>query len=166
MREVGVFVILALTGAGCVTQQIGSRGSAAVAPALSVETFLEAANRRDLETMARVFGTADGPIGDTGSAFGCAFKKMGSWIGLGDRCLTRQEVEVRMNVIAGVLASDSYRLGADERVAGRERPTTRVEVTLNKGGRDVGGVPFVVVQGKSGAWYIEEIGLDRVTAQR
>ncbi|MEZ4422418.1 MAG: hypothetical protein R3E98_03345 [Gemmatimonadota bacterium] len=158
---------LLLMSAGCVTRQVsGSRGAASVAPALSVETFLEAANRRDLETMARIFGTGDGPIGDTGSTFGCAFKKMGSWIGLGDRCLTRPEVEVRMNLIADVLASQRYQLGADERVAGRERPTTRLQVTLTKEGREVEGIPFVVVQGGSGSWYIEEIGLDRVTASR
>ena len=37
---------------------------AGVQPILSVERFLQVANTGDLEAMALIFGTADGPIAD------------------------------------------------------------------------------------------------------
>ncbi len=161
---IALLALLATTA--CATQRIRPSGAMEVAPALSVETFLQAANRSDFETMAQIFGTADGPIGDTGSTLGCGFKRVGSWIGLGDRCISWLEVELRMSMIADVLKNEDYRLLSDERVPGRNHPTTRVAVTLQKNGSSLAGIPFVVVQGKDGAWFVEEIGLDVVTAAR
>lgn len=164
----GALGVLALTVVGlsaCATQVVQPQRDMAVGPALSVESFLQAANAQDLDRMARLFGTADGPIGDTGSTFGCMFKRMGSWIGLGDRCTNRQDVELRMNAIAMMLQHDDYRLGNDQRVAGRANPTTQIPVSLTRGARQFDGVPFVVVQAGGGSWLIEEIGLEAVTGQ-
>ncbi len=131
---------------------------------LTVERFLQAASDRDLDTMARLFGTAGGPIAEEqGSSFGCAFKRMGSWIGLSSRCLKRTEIELRMDAIALVLRHDDYRILSEERVAGREHPTTRVGVSLTLGEREFSDVPFVCVQTGEGAWLVEEIGLTQIT---
>jgi len=139
--------------------------SASLAPMLSVETFLQAANTRDLNVMASIFGTADGPIASTtGSTLGCAFKRMGSWIRLGDRCVTWQEIELRMDAIAYILRHDDYRVLSESMVAGRTRPTTRVLVEMQRGANRFPEVPFVVVQSVQGRWLVEEIGLERMTA--
>ena len=123
-----------------------------------VAEFLEAAGRRDHAAMAARFGTGGGPIGETGGAIGCAFRKVGSWIGLGGRCLKRAEVELRMDVIAAVLAHESYRVGAETGVVGRGRAAVRVEVEVVREGRGV-VVPFVVIRADDGRWVVEEVGL-------
>lgn len=150
---------------GC-TRQIMVPGEApAVAPMLSVERFLQAANERDLYSMARLFGTADGPMSDTGGTFGCAFKKLGSWFGIGERCPTIQEVEIRMDAIAEVLAHEDYTVVSESSVAGRIHPTSRIGVNLRVDGQDVLDVPFVVVRTPEGRWLIEEIGLTKITGR-
>ncbi|MDH3222534.1 MAG: hypothetical protein OEO23_02370 [Gemmatimonadota bacterium] len=159
--------VLAVTGSACVTTTGGGGGGAGqmdLGPTLSVERFLNAANTRDLDAMMRLFGTAEGPIGDTGSTFGCAFKRMGSWVGLGDRCQSRQAVELRMDAIARIIRHQDYRIGGEEHVAGRKNPTTQVTVDLDLGPRRVEGVPFVVVQAGRGNWLIQEIALQRLTS--
>ena len=147
----------------CATQTVPIRRDMGMGPALSVESFLQAANSEDFYQMASLFGTADGPIADTGSPLGCMFKKMGSWIGLGDSCINYQEVELRMHAIASMLKHDDYRLGGDQRVAGRENPTTQIPVNLTRGRDEFAGVPFTVVQAGNGGWLIEEIGLEVMT---
>lgn len=123
-----------------------------------VAEFLEAAGRRDHGAMAARFGTGGGPIGETGGAFGCAFRRVGSWIGLGDRCLRRAEAELRMDVIARVLVHESYRVEGEEGVVGRGRAAVRVRVEVVTGGRVV-VVPFVVIRADDGRWLVEEVGL-------
>lgn len=127
-------------------------------PVRVVAEFLDAARLRDHTAMAARFGTGDGPIGERGSAFGCAFRRLGSWIGLGAPCLTASEVELRMDVIARVLALESYRVGDGEGVVGRGRLAARVEVEVVTGGRRV-VVPFVVIRADDGRWLVEEVGL-------
>ena len=160
-RSLLVTLFLALPG--CTTTRVIQGGEmAAVAPILSVERFLKVTNERDLHSMASIFGTADGPIIETGGAFGCAFKKMGSWIGLGDPCQTQQEVELRMDAIANILRYEDYTIASDAPVPGRQHPTTRIGVNLVVNGREVTDVPFVVVQTDGGRWLVEEIDLAKV----
>ena len=156
-------VMLALgLSSGCATSSARVNPATAIQPQLSVERFLQAANERDLDSMGRLFGTADGAFGDTGSTFGCAFKKIGSWFG-GEACRTRQDVELRMDAIASILSHVNYTVTQQQMVAGREHPTTRVLVDLEvETGRVVRGVPFVVVSGPGGQWLVEEIDLQRV----
>ena len=149
--------------AGCTTTRIVAPGEmAAVAPMLSVERFLMASNERDLHSMGGLVGTADGPSFDTGGSFGCMFKKIGSWIGVGDRCRTLQEVELQMDAIAGILQHQDYLIKSDTRVPGRSNPTTRVSVDFVINGRDVVDIPFQVVQTNDGLWLIENIDLEKV----
>jgi hypothetical protein len=162
---VAAFLPLGL-GACATTSSVPSSQMAGLAPMLSVERFLQAANTRDLDSMARIFGTARGPITDeTGSAVGCAFKRMGSWFGIGRRCLSWREVEIRMDAIAQILQHDDYRIRGESSVAGRAN-TRRVGVDLTRGDQEFNDVPFVVVQASQGRWFVEQIGLDRITAPR
>jgi len=163
MRRLLIVALPLLLGACTTTQVVTSGEVAAVAPMLSVERFLQAANDRDLHGMARLFGTEDGPIIETGGAFGCAFKRMGSWIGIGNRCSNLQEVELRMDAIAQILAHEDYTIRSEASVPGRMNPTSRIGVDMVIRGRDVRDVPFVVVRTPEGRWLIEDIGLRRIT---
>ncbi|NIP58548.1 MAG: hypothetical protein GWN82_12155 [Gemmatimonadetes bacterium] len=163
LRRTALLAVLLTAVPGCSTRSVPSGEMAAVAPMLSVERFLQAANARDLEAMARIFGTAGGPIADTGSTIGCAFKKFGDWIGLGNRCVTREEVEIRMDAIAQIIQHEDYQIVSESRVAGRRNPTTRIGVNLEMDDDLVPDVPFVVVRTSEGRWMVEEIGLERIT---
>lgn len=132
-------------------------------PARVAAEFLAAASRRDHAAMASRFGTVAGPIGDRGGALGCAFRKLGSWIGLGDRCLNAREIELRMDLMAAILAHDSYRAGREEMVAGKGRPATRIDFELDTATEHGVIVPFVLIQADDGTWLVEEIGLGRLT---
>ena len=157
-------VLLALGVSACATNRMqGGDSMVSIAPAMSVESFLQAANSNDYATMANLFGTEDGPVADTGSTFGCAFKKMGSWIGLADSCEKKYVVELRMSAIAHLLKHDTYVLAAENPVPGRQTPTRRVAVNLSQQGRDVNNVPFTVIQAGNGRWLVEAIGLERIT---
>lgn len=148
--------------AGCGGTAGGAGPAPPPEPARAVEMFLDAAGRRDHAAMARLFGTADGPIGDRGGTVGCAFRRVGSWIRLGERCLAEGEVELRMDVIAAILQHDAYRVRFEEAVAGRGRTAIRVGVDLEQEGRDPVEVPFVVIRRKDGGWLVEEVELHRV----
>ena len=132
-------------------------------PARVLGEFLDAANRRDHAAMASRFGTAAGPIGDRGGTLGCAFRKVGSWIGLGDRCLTAREVELRMDLIAVILAHESYLVGRRTTVAGKGRPATRIDVQLETARKQASVVPFVIIQAENGHWLVEQVALDPAT---
>jgi hypothetical protein len=159
---------VAIVAAGCVTTpNDGDSALGGLAPVLSVERFLQAANAGDLEAMARLFGNADGSIAERmGGSFSCAFKRMGSWIGLGDPCLARTEIELRMNAIAIAIQHDDYRIRSEAQVPGRVNPTTRIGVDIDRGGETFADVPFDVVQTTDGRWLVEVIGLAAVTAGR
>ena len=59
---------VAIVPARCTTQ-VMQPAAVAIAPQLSVERFLQAANSRDLYGMGRLFGTPAGPMMETGSTF-------------------------------------------------------------------------------------------------
>jgi hypothetical protein len=113
-----------------------SREIAGVGAMLSVERFLQAANAKDFEAMQTLFGSYEGPI-------------------KGDR----RELELRMAAIAEILTHEDYVVVSEEREPGREHPTTRVLVTLTKGGRPIEGVPFLVVRTEAGGWLVEQVDL-------
>jgi hypothetical protein len=145
---------------GCATASQPGRGAGFVAQ-LSVESFLQAANERDIGAMGRLFGTTDGPIYETGGTFGCAFKKIGSWLG-GTPCVKRSDVEIRLDAIAELLRHEDYKIEREQGVAGRLDEATRVFVNLLINGEWVMEVPFVVVRTSSGQWLVEEVDLARV----
>lgn len=165
MRLRNLLLVLTVTlSAACTTTVMSPSPAAPVAAQLSVERFLQAANERDLQAMGNLFGTREGPAMDTGSTFGCAFKKIGSWFG-GTACVKREEVEIRMDAIASILRHQDYRIVREERVAGRQAPTTRIMVDMTIQNQPVPGVPFVVVQTGEGRWLVQEIGLEQAMAR-
>ena len=145
---------------GCATASQPRQGAGLVAQ-LSVESFLQAANARDIAAMGRLFGTTDGPMNDTGGTLGCAFKKIGSWFG-GSSCVKRRDVEIRLDAIAEILRHEDYKIEREQGVAGRLDQATRVFVNLLINREWVMEVPFVVVRTSSGQWLVEEVDLARV----
>lgn len=142
------------------------QGGADIAPTeslTSLERFLGAVDDRDLVAMGYLFGTADGPVADTGSSLGCGFKRLGSWLRMGHRCESWQEVELRLDLIATILEHESFEVIESRPVAGKVARTTRFTVDLIRSRDTVRAVPFEVVQGKGGRWLIEMIDLERVT---
>ena len=132
-------------------------------PGEIVAGFLDAANSRDHAAMAMLFGTERGPVGEPGSAFGCGLRRAGSWVGLGEPCVSAQEIELRMDVIARILAHRSHRVGPPERVAGRGRPAARVEVEMAIRDGETVRVPFVLIQAERHGWLVEQVDLGRLT---
>lgn len=137
-----LFLLLTLAG-GCTSQRVVNQSLLPVAPALTVERFLQAANTRDLETMSRLFGTHDGPIAGTG---------------------TREEIELRMDVLAEILQHDDYEIISERRVAGAEFPSNRIGVDLLlRGGTMVRDVGFTLVLGSDDRWLVNVIEVVKVT---
>lgn len=165
MKKTFLMASACLMLAACVTRVVGPDPMVGLGSSLIVERFLQAANGEDLDGMARIFGTPDGPIIDTGSTFGCAFKKIGSWFGMSDVCISYQEVELRMYAIAQILMHDDYLVVSESDVPGRVDRTTRIGVDLVRvGGQEVPDVGFLVVRaGGDGHWLIQEIELDKIT---
>ena len=164
-RRLGLIALTLVTATACTTTRV-ERPMASIGAQLSVERFLQAANQSDVTAMGRLFGTADGAALETGSTFGCAFKKIGSWFG-GSACRTREEVESRMEAIASILQHEDYRVLGEERVAGRTIPATRVTVNLTTAeGANVPDLPFIVVQTNDRRWLIEQVDLQRVMSAR
>lgn len=163
----GIVWVLLLSGslAGCATGGRSLSGTADPAPtaALAVERFLVAARGYDLDGMARLFGTWNGSIADTSGGLRCGFRRFGSWFGIGERCVSPQEIEIRMNAIAEFLQFESFRIVGERAVPGREHPTTRVGVSLTRGSSTIPDVPFLAVQGRDGRWRVQEIDLERIS---
>ena len=159
-RSIGLLALVALSAASC-TQQSSPSAVAPVAAQLSVERFLQAANEHDVDAMGHLFGTHDGPAMNTGSTFGCFFKKIGSWFG-GKSCVKRTEVEIRMEAIASIIQHDDYQIVREEAVAGRTVPARRVLVNLTIEGDQVTNAPFVVVQTGEGRWLVEQVPLEQI----
>ena len=155
---------LVTLGLGGCSQHVMTRSAvASVAPQLTVERFLQASNDRDFEGMSRIFGTADGPVGNTGSPFGCFFKKIGSWFG-GDSCVRRQDVEIQMALIADILTHTDYQFVGERQVPGRDQPTMQLLVDLMVERGTARAVPFVVVRAGDGQWFLEQVDLELVMA--
>ena len=143
MKRLPLWFLLLMSAGACSTRAVMDQSQPQVAPALTVERFLQAANTRDLETMSRLFGTHDGPIGDRRS---------------------RQEVELRMDVLAEILQHNDYEIISERRVPGAEFPSRRVGVDLVlPGGTTVRDVGFTVVLESDNRWLINVIEVVKIT---
>lgn len=163
-RTLGLCLVVALSW-GCSSRTMRSSSVSAVAPALSVERFLQAANTRDLTSMSRIFGSHDGPMGDTGSSFGCFWKKIGSVFG-GSSCRNWIEVELQLDLIATILEHEDYQVVSERTVPGREHQTSRLGLDLLfADGLTVRDVGFFVVLASNGQWLIQEIELVKITGR-
>ena len=143
MKRLPILFGLLMSIGACTSQTVMNQSQLPVAPALTVERFLQAANTRDLVTMSRLFGNDDGPIGDSGN---------------------REEIELRMNVIAEILQHDDYEIVSERVVPGAQVLSNRigVDLTLPQGTtvRDVG---FTVVLESPNRWLINVIELGKIT---
>jgi hypothetical protein len=119
-------------------------GAPSVATSLVIEQFLRAVNEKDLDTMARLFGTIDGPIT------------------LRD---PKKDVDNRMFAIATVLRHEDYTIEGMQIVPGRRDEATRVNVNMTVKGQAV-RVPYTLVWSRPGNWLIEQIGIEAVTSMR
>lgn len=137
-----LLLLASVTSGACTTQPVrgGSNPMAGMGSMLSVERFLQAANARDFEAMAQLFGTADGPLE-----------------------YRRQETELRMATIADILRHEDYQVVSEQRAPGRAAPTNRIGVNIRKNGQLIRDVGFLVVQTDDGRWFVEEIELEKVT---
>ena len=143
MKRLSLLLVLLMSAGACTSQTVVSQPQLPVAAALTVERFLQAANTRDLATMSRLFGTDDGPIGDSGN---------------------REEVELRMDVIAEILQHDDYEIVSERTVPGAQVPSRRIGVDLLlPQGTSVRDVGFTVVLESPNRWLINVIELVKIT---
>ena len=143
MKRLLAVSILLTSVAACTSRTVVNESQFAVAPSLTVERFLQAANTRDLETMSRLFGTSDGPIADSGR---------------------REEIELRMDVIAEILQHNDYEIVSERRVAGARDVSNRIGVDLVlRGGIRVRDVGFTVVLESADRWLVNVIELGKIT---
>ena len=137
-----VAVACALSATACVKQEISPVSN--VGSSLVVEQFMRAANAKDLDSMARLFGTKDGAVA-------------GRW--------PKDEIEKRMYIISTELQHEDFQVTAEQIVPGRGADATRLTVKLRKDGKDY-NVPFTLVRHNDRAWLVEQIGIDVITAPR
>ena len=146
MKRLPLWFLLLTSAGACSTQAVMDQSQPQVAPALTVERFLQAANTRDLETMSRLFGTDDGPIGDRGR---------------------RQQVELRMDLIAEILQHADYQITSERRVPGTASPNIRIGVDIlivtPRGTTMVEDVGFTVVLESPSRWLVTVIELTKIT---
>ncbi len=146
MQRLPIWFFLLASAGACTTRPVVDQSQPQVAPALTVERFLQAANTRDLETMSRLFGTDDGPIGDTGN---------------------RQQVELRMDLIAEILQHADYEITSERRVPGGASQSDRVGVDIlvltPRGTTMVRDVGFTVVLESPNRWLVNMIDLTKIT---
>ncbi|MEK9503650.1 hypothetical protein [Gaopeijia maritima] len=135
---------LAVLLSACATQTVsstgGGSGMAGTSPLQSVERFLVAVNAHDLDNMAALFGTRDGPFQGN-----------------------RAEIEIQMDALATILSHQAYEIVSERQVPGRQDPTTRVGVTLTIDGEVYPDVSFVTVRTGQGRWMVQEIDVERLT---
>lgn len=166
MKRALLLSLAALLISGCASSRVRSNQASAFAPPLVVERFLQAVNTRDLVSMSRLFGTKNGPIADTGSSFGCFWKKISVIVG-GHSCVKWRDVELRMDVIAEILRHEDYRITSERRVAGRDVETVRLGVTLEiDARRTIPDVGFTLVPAGGARWLLQEIELGKITNRR
>ncbi|MBV9774284.1 MAG: hypothetical protein JO040_10065 [Gemmatimonadetes bacterium] len=137
-------LVLALL-AGCSQAVAGARGpTGAPAPAAAAESFMRLAGEKDYTGMGRVFGTTKGSVLQRDPA--------------GD-------VERRMYAMASVLQNEGFTIRGEEPVPGRVGAAVRSMVRITHNGRAT-DVPFTMVRGPEGRWYVEEVGLEAVTSPK
>ena len=146
VKRLSIWFLLLTSAGACSSQTVVNQPQLGVTPALTVERFLQAVNARDLETMARLFGDDDGPIGDGGR---------------------RTEVELRMDLLAEILQHDNYEIVSERRVPGAETLSRRVGVDMDilipRGTTTVRDVGFTVVLESPDRWLVNLIDVTKIT---
>jgi hypothetical protein len=121
-----------------------SAGPGASAPAAAVERFLRLVQTKSYLEMGQVFGTREGPIAARDPA---------------------GEVERRMYAVASILEHQRFTIRDEGPIPGRTGEAYRLAVALENRGR-TSQVPFTVVRGPNGLWFVEQVDLEAVTRDR
>jgi hypothetical protein len=140
-------LVLAPTAGAAQTMARSEGGNAAqptIATSLVIEQFLRAANAKDIDTMARLFGTRDGSIVQRDK---------------------QKDVETRMLALAAILRHDDYAIEETDIVPGRRGEATQVMVRMTIGKREV-RVPYTLVRGPGKNWLVEQIDIEQITNTR
>lgn len=138
----GVLLLLSACGGSTARNADAAAGAnSGLAPTMIVERFLRAANQNDLDTMASLFGTRDGPV---------------------SRSWSRQESDERMFLLASLLRHTDYTVTGERIVPGRREEATNIDVRLVVSTGPV-SVPFTLVRARNRQWLIEQVGIERVT---
>ena len=144
MKRLPIWIFLLTSAGACTSRAVVNQSQLQVAPTLTVERFLQAANTRDLVTMSRLFGDGDGPFGDT---------------------RRREEVELRMDVLAEILQHIDYEIVSEGTVPGASLPSLRIGVDITlPNGLTVGDVGFTLVLESADRWLINEFEVTKITA--
>ena len=149
MAAVTCFSVLYATS--CTTTRIlpatsgSGQQAASLGPSLVIERFLQAANANDLDTMAQLFGTKEGP-----------FSKL---------VPSKKEVDDRMFTFATVLRHTDFQVkGEGDPVSGRRNEAKNINVEITRKDAKL-TVPFRMVQYKN-SWLIEDLCLNKLTSTR
>lgn len=139
LRAFLLFPLLLLIPACSAGMRPPEGGPGAPAASAAVERFLRLANEEDYIGMGWVFGTEEGPF-------------------IQQR--KREEAERWLYTLAKVLKHDSFTLSGEQPVAGRAGAAVRVDVVL-RNPNEV-RLPFTVVRGPQGRWYVEQFPVERL----
>jgi hypothetical protein len=135
--RVAGLVFLAACASGPQTVRNDGSFAGAAAPQLAFDTFLKAANEKDIQAMGTVFGTKAGPARET---------------------MDRTELEKRLIILSCYFAHDTARtLGEDRGVEGHRE--LRVEL---KKGNLTRQTTFFTIQGPGKRWYVDNIDIAAV----
>ena len=138
MKRVAL-LLLPLTVA-CASLGGGGSTSGAASPTAAIQNFLDGAKRKDLTSMAAVWGTERGPA---------------------SKSMDRKELERRELIMMQCLTHEKATIGASgPGVGGR----LKVPVTLTADTRSASPT-FTVVQGPGGRWYVENFDIDNLSGQ-
>jgi hypothetical protein len=118
-------------------------GAGAIGPTAAVERFMRHAAAKEYAQMGWIFGTAQGPL---------------------IRRDPPADVERRMYALATVLEHTSFVVQGEAPVPGRAGAAVQLPVRLVQRGREY-LVPITAVRGPEGRWFIEQIGVEAITAQ-
>lgn len=139
-----LLALLALLAASCRTYVAPPQGApGALGPTVAVERFMRYAAAKEYAHMGWIFGTAQGPL---------------------VRRDPPGDVERRMYALATVLEHTSFAVQGEGPVPGRAGGAVQLPVRLVQRGREY-LVPFTAVRGPEGRWYIEQVGVEAITAQ-
>lgn len=128
---VGLAATVACHGGGS-----GNLAPAPATPEATVEQFLTAANASDLNAMATLWGTENGPESAT-------------------QTMKPEIRHQRLEIMQRLLKSDSHQITATNQ-SNPMRPV--LTVAMNQGTRRY-AVPFTMVQSRAGGWLITDIDL-------
>lgn len=135
-----VALLLLPVVAACTSLPLIGSATGAESPGGAIQQFLAAAQRKDLEAMAKVWGTDNGPASKT---------------------LSTRELERRELIMIQCLPHEKATIGV---TTPGEAGRLRVVVELTAPLRSAKPV-FTVVKGPAGRWYVENLEIDQLRDQ-